>query len=137
VLSGAASTLHRATRHGSVVDAADRLQLVKFGPLDPSNRPAPFKRYVGREAVPLTRKFGLSSARAADVLSGNSRGVVDTRWDGQRLARLLFLSNGVNRTRRSAFGDATYFRTAMSAGNLHPVELYVVCGDLDDVGAGV
>ena len=136
-MSGAASTLHRATRHGSVIDAADRLQLVAFRPLDPGNRPAPFKRYVGREAVPLTREFGLSGARAADVLSGSSRGVVDTRWDAERLARLLFFSNGVSRTRRSAFGDATYFRTAMSAGNLHPVELYVVCGDLDDVGAGV
>src|SRR5207244_3583737 len=35
------------------------------------------------------------------------------------------------------FGDATYFRTAMSAGNLHPVEIYVVCGGLDRVPAGV
>lgn len=120
-----------------MVDAADRLQLVKFGPLDPSNRPAPFKRYLGREAVRLARELGLSGARAADVLSGGSLGVVDTRWDAERLARLLFFSNGVSRTSRSAFGDATSFRTAMSAGNLHPVELYVVCGDLDDVGAGV
>src|SRR5205823_4580427 len=137
VLSGDAWRLHRATRHGSVVDAADRVQLVAFGPLDPSNRPAPFKRYVGRESVPLTRDFGRSGARAADVLSGSSLGVVDTWWDGERLARLLFFSNGVSRTSRSTFGDATYFRTGMSAGNLHPVELYVVCGDLDDVGAGV
>lgn len=62
-MSGGASRLHRATRHGSVVDAADRLQLVAFRALDPGNRPAPFKRYVGREAVPLTREFGLSGAR--------------------------------------------------------------------------
>ena len=85
MLSDGASRLHRATRHGSAVDAADRLQLVAFRPLDPGNRPAPFKRYVGREAVPLTRKFGLSGTRAADVLSGRSLGVVDTRWDGERL----------------------------------------------------
>ena len=137
MLRGGARRLHRATRHGSVVDAADRVQLVAFGPLDPSNRPAPFKRYVGRESVPLPRDFGRSGARAADVLSGSSLGVVDTWWDRERLARLLFFSNGVSRTSRSAFGDATYFRTAMSAGNLHPVELYVVCGELNDVGAGV
>ena len=120
-----------------MLDAADRLHLVEFRPLDPSNRPAPFKRYVGREAVPLTRELGLSDARAADVLSGRSLGVVDTRWDVERLARLLFFSNGVSRASRSPFGDATYFRTAMSAGNLHPVELYVVCGDLGSVAAGV
>jgi SagB-type dehydrogenase family enzyme len=136
-VSDAASTLHRATRHGSVVDAADRRQLVAFQPLDPSNRPAPFKQYMGREAVPLTREFELSSAYAADVLSGRSPEDVDTRWDGERLARVLFFSNGVSRTSRSAFGDASYFRTAMSAGNLHPLELYVVCGDLHDVAAGV
>ena len=64
MLSDGASRLHRATRHGSVVDAADRLQLVAFRPLDPGNRPAPFKRYVGREAVPLTREFGLSGTRS-------------------------------------------------------------------------
>jgi hypothetical protein len=43
----------------------------------------------------------------------------------------------VSSVSRSGFGDATYFRTAMSAGNLHPVEIYVVCGDLDGVPAGV
>lgn len=125
------------TRHGSAVDAVDRAQLVAFRPLDPSNRPAPFKHYVGREPVPLTRELALSGARAADVLSGRSLELVGGAWDGKRLARLLFFSNGVSRTSQSAFGDATYFRTAMSAGNLHPIELYVVCGDLDDISAGV
>lgn len=136
-MSGDAATLHRLTRHGSALNAADRGRLVAFRPLDPSNRPAPFKRYVGREPVPLAREFGLSSARAVDVVSGGPAGVVEAPWDEKRLARLLFFSNGVSRTSRSAFGETTYFRTAMSAGNLHPVEIYVVCGDLDDVPAGV
>ena len=92
---------------------------------------------MGREPVPLPRHFGVSSARAADVLSGQLAGAVGEPWDAERLARLLFLSNGVSRTAHSALGDATYFRTAMSAGNLHPIELYVVCGDLDGVAAGV
>jgi SagB-type dehydrogenase family enzyme len=137
VLSDEAATLHRLTRHGSALNAADRSRLVRFGPLDPSNRPAPFKRYVGREPVPLPREFRLSSTAAADVLSGGPRRVVGGRWDGERLARLLFLSDGVSRIGGSAFGGATYFRTAMSAGNLHPVEIYVVCGELETVPAGV
>jgi SagB-type dehydrogenase family enzyme len=137
VLSDGAATLHRLTRHGSALDAAARGRLVKFAPLDSSNRPAPFKRYVGREPVPLTREFTVSSGRAADVLSGRPPEVVEGPWDGRRLARLLFFANGVSRVSRSDFGDATYFRTAMSAGNLHPVEIYVVCGDLDGVPAGV
>ena len=133
----AAAALHRLTRHGSALDAADRGLLVSFRPLDPSNRPAPFKRYVGREPVPLTRDLALSSAPAASVLSGTPRGVVDGPWDEQRLARLLFFSNGVSRLSRTRVGDATYFRTAMSAGNLHPIEIYVACGDLDGVPAGI
>jgi SagB-type dehydrogenase family enzyme len=136
-LSDDAATLHRLTRHGSPLDAADRRRLVAFRPLDPGNRPAPFKRYGAREPVPLPRDFGLSSARAADVLSGEPLGVVEWPWDAKRLARLLFFSNGVSRTSRSAFGETTYFSTAMSAGNLHPVEIYVVCGDLDGIPAGV
>jgi SagB-type dehydrogenase family enzyme len=136
-LSDDAATLHRLTRHGSPLDAADRRRLVAFRPLDPSNRPAPFKRYVAREPVPLPRDFDLSSARAADVLSGGPLGVVEAPWDAKRLARLLFFSNGVSRTSRTAFGETTYFSTAMSAGNLHPLEIYAVCGDLDGVPAGV
>lgn len=69
MLSGDAATLHRLTQHGSALDAADRRRLVAFRPLDLGNRPAPFKRYVTRKPVPFTREFGLSSARAADVLS--------------------------------------------------------------------
>lgn len=133
----AAATLHRLTRHGSPLSASDREQLVAFRPLDPNNRPQPFKHYLGREPVPLTRELTLSSAPSADVLSGARREAVEWPWNEERLARLLFFSNGVSRTSRSAYGDTTYFRTAMSAGNLHPIEIYVACGDLDGVPAGI
>ena len=132
----AAATLHRLTRHGSSLGASDREQLVAFRPLDPHNRPQPFKRYGGRELVPLPRALALSSVPSADVLSGASRGVAGP-WNEERLARLLFLSNGVSRASRSAYGATTYFRTAMSAGNLHPIEIYVVSGDLDGFPAGI
>ena len=133
----AAAALHRLTRHGSVLDAADRELLVAFRPLDPSNRPAPFKRYMGRAPVPLTRDLTLSTTPAASMLSGAPRRVVEGPWDERRLARLLFFSNGVSRVTRPRMGEAVYFRTAMSAGNLHPIEIYVVCGDLDGVPAGI
>lgn len=96
---------HLQTRHGSPVD---RSRLVEFRPLDPGNRPAPFKRYVGREARPLPRE-------------------IDREGE---LGRLLFLAAGVTRVAESRMlEDRTYFRATMSAGNLHPVELYVVGPD--------
>jgi len=115
-----ALTFHRLTRHGSPVD---RWRLVDFRSLDPANRPAPFKRYVGLEARPLTR----------DLRATGGGGV-----DEAELARLLFFSAGVTRVTNSSVLDTrTYFRATMSAGNLHPVELYVVGGGTAAVAAGV
>jgi SagB-type dehydrogenase family enzyme len=108
----AAALLHELTQHGS---PTDRSLLVDFHPLDPSNRPAPFKRYVGLDPTPLP-----------------------TDLDASTLARLLFFTGGVTRTSSSpALEDRTYFRTAMSAGNLHPVEVYAVCTGVDGVPDGV
>jgi SagB-type dehydrogenase family enzyme len=117
---GPAATLHELTRHGS---PTDRSQLVDFQPLDPSNRPASFKRYSGRTTTPLPELGEPTTPAALNVTT---------------LARLLFFTGGVTRTSASsAFEERTYFRTAMSAGNLHPVELYVVCAGVDGVADGV
>ena len=113
----AAAAFHLQTRHGSPVD---RSRMVDFQPLDPTNRPAPFKRYVGLEADPLPRE-------------------IDEPGD---LGRLLFLAAGVTRVSESRMlADRTYFRAAMSAGNLHPIELYVAGTDgvdhYDPLGHGL
>jgi len=89
-----------------------RPDVVEFRRMDPSNRPAPFKRY------PL-----LEPRLLPDDLS-------------DALGRLLFLSAGVTRAAEGAMGP-TWFRATPAAGNLHPNELYVVCGDLPGVEAGV
>src|SRR5438067_2645264 len=130
-----AAVLHELTQHGS---PTDRSLLVDFQPLDPSNRPAPFKRYVGLETTPLPTGFGESGARAADVLSGQGRQSAAVGLDAATLARLLFFTAGVTRTSASpVFEEPTYFRTAMSAGNLHPVEVYAVSAGVDGVADGV
>ena len=120
-----AATLHRLTRHGSLRDPGD-VPLVDFRPLDPTNRPAPFKRYVGPQPSLLPRDPWDRGPRATDVLSASPAASPDGSWDASRLSRLLFLVNGVSRVHRSGSGETTYFRTAMSAGNLHPIETYVV-----------
>ena len=116
----AAAVLHELTRHGS---PTDRSLLVDFQPLDPTNHPAPFKRYVGLDTTPLPTDVGKATAPSLNATT---------------LARLLFFTAGVTRASSSrAFEERTYFRTAMSAGNLHPVEVYVVCGGIDGVADGV
>lgn len=116
-----AAALHDLTRHGSPADSS---LLVDFQPLDPGNRPAPFKRYVGLDTTPLPKDFGDA--------------VPTGPLDVAAVARLLFFTAGVTRASSSrAFEDRTYFRTAMSAGNLHPVEVYVVCTGVDGIADGV
>jgi nitroreductase len=130
----AALEYHLLTRHGSRVEHPERL--VHFHPLDPDNRPAPFKRYPDRQPEPLPRELGNSGAPAVDVLSGTWT-ANPTMLDATVLARLLFYSAGVTRTSTTPDGSRTYFRAAMSAGNLHPVEVYVVSGGIPGVAAGV
>jgi SagB-type dehydrogenase family enzyme len=133
-VADAAARLHALTRHGSPVD---RSQLVAFRALDPANRPAPFKRYPELPIVPLPTDPGTSGEAAAAVLSGRAHRDPAT-FDARLLARLLFFSAGVTRVSHpTGGGEPTWFRAAMSAGNLHPVEVYVVCDRLGEVPAGV
>ena len=128
--------LHELTKHGDGHQTHDD-RLVVFRRLDPSNRPAPFKHYLGLPTRPLPEDLPVPDETATEILSGRparARGVVDDRV----LARLLFLAAGVIRVARPPEpAEPVYFRAAMSAGNLHPVELYVVCGELPGIPAGV
>ncbi len=118
---------HRRTAHTptSVTAGARRL--------DPSNRPAPFKEYRGVEARALPTDWAEPAVAARTVLSGGSGEQTDLHVEAA--ARLLFLAGGV--TRRLRRGDRTVaFRAAPSAGALYPIELYLVCGELDGLPAG-
>ncbi|MFP4073987.1 MAG: SagB/ThcOx family dehydrogenase, partial [Actinomycetota bacterium] len=129
-----ARRLHESTKHGT--PPSDPERLVDYRRLDPHNVPSPFKEYRDVELIELPRQFVTSSTPATDVLSGLNGET--SRLDGELLSTLLFLSAGV--TRVMALPDRpVYFRAAMSAGNLHPVEVYLVVGEgsVDGVAEGV
>lgn len=98
-------------------------RLSAFSPMDPANKPEPFKHYAA-PSVPLPRDLRRSSLTAADVLSGR-RGEA-TPLDESLLGTLLFLAGGVTRVAYQPDGAPLWFRASMSAGNLHPVEIYVL-----------
>lgn len=129
-----AERLHESTKHGSPPSHPE--SLVAYQRLDPANAPRPFKEYRGSTEIPLPPELVASALPATAVLSGQKG---DRReLDSGLLTTLLFLSAGVTRTIELP-GRTIYFRTAMSAGNLHPVELYVVAGDggVEGLSAGV
>lgn len=96
---------------------------MEFWRLDPGNRPAPFKNYRGVAARPLPRDVRRSALSAVDVLSG--RRAEAEPLDDDLLGTLLFLTAGVTRVAYPN-GEPMWFGPSMSAGNLRPIEIYVV-----------
>ena len=130
----AADAIHHSTKHGT--PAAHPQRLVSYRRLDPANAPTPFKEYRNLPISPLSRELVASTLPAVRVLGGE-RGN-RSALDGSMLATLLYLAAGVTRVTASSARGRIFFRAAMSAGNLHPVEVYVIAGpDVDGVPAGV
>jgi len=127
----AARRYHNLTKHSYLSIRADRHYL------DWSNQPTPFKIYPDLEPIPLPRSLVQTSAPALSVITSNG---TDTReesgLDLARLASILYYSAGVTKHKTYPGGEL-YFRAAACAGALYPIETYVVCGDLDDLSAGV
>jgi SagB-type dehydrogenase family enzyme len=105
--------------------------------LDWGNRPFPFKVYSTQTPIPLPKETVPLSMSALDAVRADGGPAEGRRPpDLTALSRILFLSNGVSRTRR--YGDEVFtFRTASCTGALYHIELYLVCRDSRDLVAGV
>jgi len=128
--SEAAWAYHEATKHSYLS--------IRSNPhfLDWANQPLPFKIYPTLERLRLpgeVRPSGIATLSAiaesvpADTVAVPDLGVV---------AQLLYLSAGITRQRKYPGGEI-YFRAAACTGALYEVELYLVCGDLANLEAGL
>jgi SagB-type dehydrogenase family enzyme len=129
--TSAAPKYHDFTKHSYSSIRADRHYL------DWGNQPSPFKIYPDIEPTPLPRSLVQTLAPALDVVaSTRTEFAGGKRPDLHRLASILYYSAGVTRHKTYPGGEL-YFRAAACAGALYPTEIYVVCGDLDGLAAGV
>jgi len=105
--------------------------------LDWENRPMPFKIYPKLEPISLPQHLSSSAMPAlAAIASIAADSNSSAPLTSQNLSEILFLAAGVTK-RRSYPGGEMLFRAAACTGALYHIDLYLVCGDLEDLEAGV
>jgi SagB-type dehydrogenase family enzyme len=126
----AAWSYHNGTKHSYAS--------VRSNPrfLDWDNQPSPFKIYPSLEPAPLPREVRQTGIAGLSAISESILPGTNSAPDLEALAQLLYLSAGITRHRKYPGGE-TYFRAAACTGALYEVELYIVCGDLAGLEAGV
>ena len=105
--------------------------------LDFENQPLPFKIYSDLNPIPLPGDSPPSEVTASSAIATRSihlDGVYIP--DMKALASIFYYSAGITK-RRVYPGGEILFRAAACTGALYHIELYVVCGDLPDLEAGV
>ena len=103
--------------------------------LDWANQPLPFKTYQQLPLIPLPRNFQQTNSPVVKTLADVSQREMAVP-DIAMLSQLLYFSAGITR-RRSFPGGEIYFRAAACTGALYEIELYLVCGPLPDLEAGL
>ena len=126
----AAWRYHNTTKH-SYASVHNNLHF-----LDWANRPLPFKVYTALDPLPLPGEVHQTGVAALSAIAESIHTDSSAIPDLEALAQMLYLSAGITRHRKNPGGDI-YFRAAACTGALYEVELYVVCGNLVDLEAGV
>ena len=126
----AALEYHNATKHS--------YWSVRSGHgLDWPNQPLPFKIYKDFDSVRLPTDASPIAANVTETVGAEPLVPhAESMPDLGTLARLLYLSGGITKRKPYAGGEL-YFRAAACTGALYHIDLYLVCGDLPGLGAGV
>src|SRR5579863_9641290 len=126
----AALKYHDATKHSYAS--------VRANPhfLDFANQPLPFKIYPTLEPSRLPDEMGQTGVAALSAIAGSIPTQINAAPELSAITKLLYLSAGITRQRKYSGGEI-YFRAAACTGALYEVELYLVCGELADLPAGV
>jgi SagB-type dehydrogenase family enzyme len=127
----AAWAYHDATKHS--------YQSIRAKPhhLDWDNQPLPFKIYSNLPAIPLPQNLSSSGMPALTAISTTPRAAPSEVLPNlQTLAEIFYFSAGITKRRNYAGGEML-FRAAACTGALYHIDLYLVCGDLEGLDAGV
>ena len=109
-----------------------------MGEQDPAIEPLPYKIYSTLAPIPLPRDFPASDLPALDAIAATGElEIASAVPDLNMVARLCLRSNGLLKRWRSPSGREIEFRAAGCTGARYHLELYLVCGELPGLEAGV
>lgn len=140
--TAAAWRYHDATKHSPVSVRTDPHRL------DWANQPQLYKLYRDLDPVPLPTVMPASGVRALEAIAEEEPKLTLRPTESRRpteplrltgvgeLAYLLHLSAGITKRRQYEGGEIT-FRAASCTGALYEIELYLACGRLRDLDAGI
>ncbi len=105
--------------------------------LDWPNKPLPFKIYLTLDPIELPREVPPLETPLLEAIAATEIGVdAEAVPDLKDLVQLLYHSAGITKSKQYPGGEI-HFRAASCTGALYEIELYLVCGDLPDLKAGV
>ena len=126
----AAQSYHDATKHSYASVRANAHSL------DFSNQPLPFKIYAALNPIRLPAEIRQTGVAALSAIAESVPPQTIAAPNLEAVAQLLYLSAGITRQRKYPGGEI-YFRAAACTGALYEIELYLVCGNLANLEAGI
>jgi SagB-type dehydrogenase family enzyme len=109
-----------------------------IGAQDPAIEPLPYKIYSTLEPLPLPDKSPPFTMPALDAVAATGELPTAQAIPGRdTLASLCLLSNGILKRGSHGTGRVIEYRAAGGTGARYHLELYLVCGDLPGLDAGV
>ena len=129
----AAWYFHNGTKHpnGYLLSRTHRF--------NPAQKPRLFKTYTDLKPIPLPLDVTQREMSALEAISNPAATTEDEQIpDFGSIARILHFSAGITKRFRypEPYGEIP-FRAAACTGALYHIELYLICGDLPDLDAGV
>jgi len=109
--------------------------------MDWENKPFPFKLYLNKQKIGLPTSFTYPNKDSImclkqRIINLNSNLTEQKQIDLNILTQILFFSAGI--TRKMNFNNNIYYMRAASAtGALYPIEVYLICQDMQSLDAGV
>ena len=110
-------------------------EATKLSYINLRTKPPLYKSYPGLPQVPLPQASPPEMPALDAVL--RAAPAASAPLDLQSVAQLLHYSAGLIRKRVLTSAGEVHYRAAASAGALFPIEIYLVCGDLPGLTAGV